>query len=283
MIGLTKTTIRQRFNRIAKQYACASVLPSEILQRLLARFDIMKINPDRLLDFGAREGAARQGLRQRFPKASIVSYECSECLLHQFSRRWYQRAAPRVCGSYEQLPFKDRTFEVIFSNLTLHWLNDLPLLLREWHRLLKPGGLLLFSTFGPDTLKELRTSFAAHSQYSHIHDFMDMHDIGDALIRAHFENPVMDMEYIQMRYQGISELFQDLKSMGATNARLDRRKGLMGKEQWQRIKQDYFERWGLLEKSVPATAEIIYGHAWMPATFREEGEIRVPLSSIAYR
>lgn len=280
---LSKSTIRRHFNRAAQQYAEAAFLQNEVLQRVATRFDVMKIDPKHVLDFGARVGASRPLLQSRFPKTTIIAYECSEGLLQQVPRRWYQRALPNVCGDYEQLPFANHSFDVIFSNLTLHWVNDLPHLLREFYRVLIPGGLLLFTMVGPDTLKELRAAFAAHSRDVHLHRFIDMHDVGDELMKAHFQNPVMDMEYLQMRYDTVLHLLQDLKATGVTNARLDRARGLMGKTRWNAMLQEYADRFSSLEAGVTATVEIIYGHAWMPSALEVEGEVRVPVSSLFKR
>lgn len=283
MTLLSKATLKRHFNRAAKSYAQSAVLQREVLQRLIARFDFMKMNPSSILDCGARCGMSTQVLRERFPKAKVVAYDYGEGFLNQFQKSWYQRHSPRVCGDYTNLAFRDRQFDVVFSNLTLHWANDLKQILQEFYRILKPHGLLLFSTVGPDTLKELRASFADESSAIHIHSFVDMHDIGDLLIKTHFLDPVMDMEYLQIRYDSVSHLVNDLKATGATNARLDRRNGLMGKTKWQAVHDTYQARWSLIDGVIPATVEIIYGHAWLPETpdlakVNAQGEVHVPVS-----
>jgi malonyl-CoA O-methyltransferase len=146
--------------------------------------------------------------------------------------------------------------------LAIQWCNDLDQAFRELHRVMRPEGLLMFSTFGPDTLKELRAATSADQNHTHVSRFMDMHDIGDALVRAGFAAPVMDVERITLTYDDVRDLMRDLKAVGANNATEGRRRGLEGKSFLQRLAQGYerFRRDGKL----PATYEVVYGHAWKP-------------------
>ncbi len=165
----------------------------------------------------------------------------------------------------------------------LHWLIDLVPFFRECRRVLKADGLLLFTMVGPNTLMELRQCFSAMGSNNHIHRFIDMHDIGDALIQCGLMDPVMDMENVTMTYSSTATLFKDLKATGAHNARMDRQRGLMGKQQWHKMLQHYesYREHNVL----PATYEIIYGHAWAPQhsgleRVNSEGEVYIPVSGI---
>jgi malonyl-CoA O-methyltransferase len=144
----------------------------------------------------------------------------------------------------------------------MQWCNDLPATFVELHRVIKVDGLLMFSTFGPDTLKELRMAFNGVDKHNHLNRFTDMHDIGDMLIHSGFAEPVMDMEYLTMTYDDVRGVFQDLKSIGAHNTTVGRSRGLMGKDTWGRIVENY-ERLRSNGK-LPATFEVVYGHAWKP-------------------
>ena len=162
----------------------------------------------------------------------------------------------------EQMPFKDSCTGLVWSNLTLQWCNDIKQTFSEVHRVLQTGGLFMFSTFGPDTLKELRHAFGKIDSYSHVNRFMDMHDVGDILVHCGFATPVMDMEYITLTYDDPISVMRDLKAIGAHNATAGRRRGLSGKTSWQTA----LNRYETLRNGgkLPATFEVIYGHAWKP-------------------
>jgi malonyl-CoA O-methyltransferase len=162
---------------------------------------------------------------------------------------------------------------MVWSNLALQWVNDPPRTFAEMRRVLMPGGLLMFSTFGPDTLKELRQTFGTLDGHAHVNRFLDMHDIGDALMRAGFAAPVMDMEKVTLTYDDLAGLMRDLKALGAHNANQGRGRGLLGKSAWQRLQQQYeaLRRDGKL----PATYEVVYGHAWKGEKKPAPGEAQV--------
>ena len=168
----------------------------------------------------------------------------------------------QLCGDIEALPLAANSVEMVWSNLAVQWCNDLPATFVELHRVLKVDGLLMFSTFGPDTLKELRQAFNGVDQHNHLNRFADMHDIGDMLVHSGFAEPVMDMEYITLTYADVRSVLQDLKTIGAHNATAGRGQGLMGKNAWARLIENY-ERLRSNGK-LPATFEVVYGHAWKP-------------------
>jgi malonyl-CoA O-methyltransferase len=156
------------------------------------------------------------------------------------------------------LPLADASLDLVWSNLMLHWLDDPLPAFHEMHRVLEVDGLLMFSTFGPDTLKELRNSFG--DGYVHTQRFGDMHDFGDMLIECGFADPVMDMEVLTMTYASLDDLFRDLRQSGAACAMQARRHGLMGRAAWQEMRKAYEQL--ARDGRLPATFEVIYGHAW---------------------
>jgi malonyl-CoA O-methyltransferase len=165
-----------------------------------------------------------------------------------------------VCADAAVLPFDGVAFDLLFSNLAFQWLNDLPRAFAEMRRVLRVGGLITFTTFGPDTLKELRAAFARVDGHTHVNRFVDMHDIGDMLVAAGFADPVMDMETITVTYPTPRALMLDLKAIGATNATRGRPRGLTGR---QRIARVYAQLDKLVrDGKLPATYEVVYGHAW---------------------
>ena len=177
---------------------------------------------------------------------------------------WWQRLRQPVkliTGDAESLPLADASVDLLFSNLAVQWCLDLDQTFREFKRVLKPGGLLMFTTFGPDTLKELRSCWSQVDGYTHVNNFIDMHDIGDALIRSSFAEPVMDMELLTMTYSDVPGLMRDLKSVGAHNVTRGRSRKLTGKGRLQQVIDAYeqFRSDGVL----PASYEVVYGHAWI--------------------
>jgi len=264
-----KLRVRRSFDRAAASYDEAAVLQREICQRMLERLDYIKLRPERILDAGSGTGWGTRRLIQRFPDAQTIALDIATGMLQASRGRsgWWQKLFGgsrqiQICGDIEALPLAANSVGMVWSNLTLQWCNDLPALFAGLHRVLKTDGLLMFSTFGPDTLRELRQAFSGVDRHSHLNRFTDMHDIGDMLVHSGFADPVMDMEYLTLTYDDVRGVLQDLKSIGAHNATAGRGQGLMGKTAWRQLVENYerLRRDGKL----PATFEVVYGHAWKP-------------------
>jgi malonyl-CoA O-methyltransferase len=274
MNSALKLAIRRSFEHAAARYDDSAFLQQEIARRLDERLEVMKLAPMRLLDAGCGTGFALPLLNRRYPKAAQFGLDLAHTMLIQARRRLprpslLERAgalfsgsgAPLACGDMASLPFGHDSFDLVWSSLALQWLDNPEIAFREMRRVLRPGGLFLFASFGPDTLKELRTAFAGLDGYGHVNRFIDMHDLGDALVHAGFANPVMEMEYITLTYDDVRGLLRDLKGIGAHTVLEGRREGLMGRAEWRRLTENYerFRREGRL----PATYEVVYGHAWV--------------------
>jgi len=265
--------VRRAFDRAADTYQQAAVLQNEVCRRLLEKLQMVKISPQMILDAGTGTGSAVPALFARYKKAQLVTFDLSENMLHKAAKHGgFLRSPQAVCGDIEQLPFADNSFDLVFSSLSMQWCNDLNAALLEAKRVLKPGGLFMFTTFGPDTLKELRHCWAQVDAANHVNQFIDMHDIGDALLADGFAEPVMEAEVLTVTYQSVDALMHDLKAIGAnvtsTAATMDTAgkplkqsvKGLGGKSVLQTVRQNYEKyRQGEL---LPASYEVIYGHAW---------------------
>jgi len=257
--------VRRAFDRAADSYDQFAVLQNEVCKRLLEKLEIVKITPEFILDAGAGTGRAVPSLFERYKKANLVALDLSEKMLNKTGRYGsFLRSPHLVCADIEQLPFADNSFDLVFSSLSMQWCNDLNNALLEARRVLKPGGLFVFSTFGPDTLKELRYSWSKVDEASHVNQFIDMHDIGDALLQDGFAEPVMEAEVITVTYHSVDEIMHDLKAIGANvTAEIQRnqqKKGLTGKSALHTVRMAYeqFRQNNVL----PASYEIIYGHAW---------------------
>lgn len=268
-----KARVRQRFSQAAERYDAAAVLQNEVSERMASRLEYIKFLPETILDAGSGTGFSQAKLAQYYPKSRRIELDLSAEML-AYSRAKKQQNAGifaklrrkpgnYICADLESLPLASESVDLFWSNLAIQWLHTPDLAFQEAHRVLKTGGLLMFSTLGVDTLHELRAAFSAVDSRPHVNQFIDMHDLGDALLRAGFAEPVMDMEKIILTYQDLKALMRDLKDIGANNALGGRARGLMGKSTWQKIEQTYeqFRREGRL----PSTYEVIYGHAWKQA------------------
>lgn len=269
---------------VSEKYREEAEIFHVIADRLLERLHFIRLNPLRIVDFGARMGYTTKALSEHYKKTDIISLDFSVSLLNR-ARDSIQSNSPKMLAAeYTLLPFADQSVDLIFSNLAFQWSLNLQKTLRECNRILKPGGFLLFNTVGPDTLQELRTSFSDNKR--HVHHFYDMHDIGDILTHLNFVDPVMDVERLTVLYSSVLQLIADLKSMGAHNAAQDRSRGLMGKSQWQKMLKAY-EKWRDENHAIPATIEVIYGHAFRSKVTssqrKEEQEILIPFNHIKRR
>lgn len=260
---LDKRRAAAAFSRAARTYERHAALQSAVGARLLERLDLVRIAPARVLDAGAGTGTFARALERRYRNAAVLALDIAPGMLAEARRRrrWRSRCG-FVCGDVEQLPLAAASFGLAFSNLVLQWCAELDTALAELRRVLSPGGLLMFSTLGPDTLRELRAAWRAVDAATHVHAFIDMHDVGDALIRAGFSGPVLDVEHFTLTYTDVRGLIDDLRALGAANAAAGRPRALTGKGAWRRFVEAYeaYRRDGRL----PATYEVIYGHAWVP-------------------
>jgi malonyl-CoA O-methyltransferase len=266
--SLEPSAVGASFDRAARDYDAAAFLQKEVGERLLERLDLMANVPVRVLDVGCGTGRPTRELQKRYPKAEIIGADLAPGMLKMAAKKqpllsvWRGKGARFVCAEASQLPFADASCELIYASLILQWCEDLDATLLEWRRLLKPHGLLLFSTLGPDTLKELRAAWSSVDGYNHVNRFLDMHDVGDALIRAGFVEPVMDVEHITLTYEHATGLMRDLKSIGAHNVTAGRRRGLMGRGRLKAF-GDAYEKFRSAGR-LPATYEVVYGTAWAP-------------------
>ena len=279
--SIDNQAVAKALEAAAKTYKKGEEIPHAIADRLLERLDFIHLNPLQVVDFGARTGYTTRALLKHYEKADIISFDFSVSLLNQAENGFQEHLPKMLVAEYTLLPFADQSVDLIFSNLTFQWSLNLQQTLQECRRILRPGGLLLFSTVGPDTLKELRASFSDEKR--HVHSFYDMHDIGDMLTYLHFIHPVMDMEYLTVRYSSVLQLMADLKAIGAHNAAQDRSRGLMGKNQWQQMLKTY-EKWRDESRAVPVTIEVIYSHAFgsevVSSKIDQEQKILIPAGNI---
>lgn len=263
--------VRHSFAQIAANYGTGDFFAREIDRRMQERLDFVRVEPTRVLDLGCSRGASLPALAARYPVAQQLALDLVPEMLAGLRparpawQRWIGVGAANgvmpLVADAAQLPILSRSTDLIWSNLLLHWLEDPLPALAEAHRVLDLGGLLMFSTLGPDTLKELRSVFA--DGYAHTQRFIDMHDLGDMLVGCGFADPVMDMEVVKLTYDSFDDLLRELQSAGSSCAMKARRHGLTGRGAWRKARAAYEN---LRENGkLPATFEVVYGHAWKAA------------------
>ena len=279
---IDKARARRSFDRAAPGYDAVAVLQREIGSRLLERLDYVRLSPKTILDLGCGTGQAIAPLMRRYPKARVIALDFAPRMLRLARRRgtWLRRPWC-LCADVEALPLAHGSVDLIVSNAALQWCNDLDATFRDLRRVLSPGGLLMFTSFGPDTLMELRAAWARVDSDVHVSPFADMHDLGDGLVRAQFADPVMDAERLTLTYTQVGDLMRDLKVLGASNAATARPRGLTGRRRLAAVEAAY-EAWRR-DGRLPATYEVVYGHAWAPLQREVEGGIAIPVSAIARR
>lgn len=288
LLSLDKHGLRQSFARAAATYDTAAVLQREIADRLLSRLDVVRLQPRTVLDIGCGTGYDLRRLSRRYPRARVLGLDIAETMARRARRhaglwRTLTGRSLFVCGDAERLPAAAASMDLVVSNLALQWCAA-EAVFAEVRRVLRPGGLFMFSTFGPDTLRELRAAWRAVDSAPHVHAFVDMHDLGDMLVRNGFADPVMDMEMFTLTYPGALEVMRDIKQLGAHNVALARARGLTGKARFARFRAAYEAQ--ARAGKIPASYEAVYGHAWAPeagAAAGPAGTAVIPVERIGRR
>jgi len=275
---LDRAGLRAAFDRASAGYETAARLQARVSTELLERLTAFDFAPHVVLDLGAGTGRATRELKRRYPRALVIALDLSPGMLREARRHqglW--RRFARVCGDALRLPLAAASVDLVFSSLVLQWCEPLGQALAEVRRVLKPGGFFAFSTFGPDTLNELRAAWARADGLTHVNRFLDMHDVGDAITRSGLAEPVLDVDRVELGYPDTLTLMRDLKAIGAHNVTAGRPRTLLGKARLQRMTEAYETfRQG---DALPATYEVIYGASWgaagRPAAATHAGEVLI--------
>ena len=280
MHELDQIQLRRAYDRVASAYDEADFFGAEIRDRLFERLDFISLQPKMLLDLGAGTGAAARQLQTRFTDTLIIGLDGSEAMLANSDK-----PGTEVCADSHRIPLADASIDIVISNLMLPACAVPEMVFSEVRRVLRNPGLFLFSTLGPDTLKEIRRAWSQIDDAPHVHTFADMHNVGDALVKAGFREPVMDTEILTVTYADINKLITDLRAVAGTNFAAQRRRGLTSPRHWARfIDELYASRDSAGRFSV--SLEVVTGQAWtgnpeigVPLT---DGEARFPLSQLKY-
>ncbi len=274
---LDQQLVRRHFGHAAGSYERHDALQREVQAALLERLEFYLETPERVVDVGAGTGRGTALLKQKYPKAEVIAIDLALPML-QAAKQHNSWLKPfrRVCAEATALPLADHSVDVLHSNLCFQWVDDLPALFGECMRVLKPGGFMAFSSFGPDTLKELRAAWAEADQQPHVGRFLDMHDVGDAMLNAGLRDPVLDVFRYTLTYSEPRKLLEELQGLGATNADRARARGLTGKARYQRMLAAYETK--RVDGRIPASWEVVSAHAWGPPVGQPR---RVPGGEVA--
>lgn len=261
---LAPPTVARAFDRASARYEAAAGLQARVRDQLLERLDELKPPRDAraVIDVGAGTGAATAALRDRFRKATVVAVDLAPGMLREAARhqRLFRRF-DRVLADAGRLPFAPHSVDVAFSSLMLQWFDDPAVAFAELAQVLRPGGLLIFSSFGPDTLRELRDAWqVADPQGVHVNRFVDVHDLGSALQRTGFAEPVLDVDRLRLPQADVRSLLHGLKAIGAHNVNAGRARALTGRRRFRAMVEAYESR--RTPQGLPVTWEIVYGIAW---------------------
>lgn len=287
-----KQRVAASFGAAAQSYDDVAVLQRQTADELLDRLSLIKCQPQTIVDLGAGTGRNLPLLKQRYPSARLLAVDIAPAMLKQSRQRmrhgvkrfWPDKSVQFLAGDAEALPLARNSVDLLYANLALQWC-DLTAAFNEIQRVLKPGGLLMFTTLGPDTLQELRLSWAAVDAYPHINQFLDMHDVAEAMQQSGLQDAVLDVDRHQLGYPDAMQMMRDLKLLGARNQLPGRRKGLTGKQALKNMLAAA-EQFRLADGQLPATYEVIYGHAWgaeQHQTVSADGSIRVSLDQLTRR
>jgi malonyl-CoA O-methyltransferase len=284
--SLDRRALARSFDRAGAGYEAAAQLQQQVRAELLERLQYFALEPQAILDLGAGTCQGAVALRRRFARARVIALDISSGMLRASPRPgWPRRRFERVCADAYALPLATRSLDLVYSNLMLQWCDRPELVFRELARVLKPGALLVFSSFGPDTLKELRLAWESVDHGIHVSQFPDMPQLGDAMMHAGLVEPVMDVEPHGLLYPDVYALMRELKRIGARNAASQRSRGLTGRDRLQRMISAYEQR--RTAAGVPATFEVIFGAAFGPAAdaggrgdVASPGGYTVPLASL---
>ena len=256
---LEPSLVRRAFDRASATFDTYSAVHAELRSRLLDRLEVVRLRPAVVVDVGAGTGHGARALQDRYRAAHVLAVDISRRMLEQARRQQrFLRRFARVAADAHRLSLKSASVDLLFSNLMLQWCADPDQVLGEFARVLKPAGLLTFTTLGPDSLRELRSAWGGDCV--HVHRFIDMHDLGDALMRAGFAEPVMDTERLTITYRDADALLRELKGSGSTNIALGRRRGLQSRRLHEQARASYANA----NPAAPlrVTLEVVYGHAW---------------------
>jgi malonyl-CoA O-methyltransferase len=273
---------RRQFERVAAGFGAAAFIHDETRRRLLERLEFCRIAPRTLVDLGSGHAAAARVLAASYPAARVLALDSSPAMVE--AGRADDGGYQSVLADAQRLPLADLSAALLFANLLLPWCRP-EAVFAEAARVLEPGGLALFSTLGPDSFKEIRHAWAGVDDAIHVHGCIDMHDLGDLAVASGLEEPVLDVDRIEVSYPDVGALVTDLRTAGAMNVAAGRRRGLTGRERWHQFERRLMNLGR--DGRIVITLELVFVQAWGstgPRSLRgRNGEVAVPIARLQRR
>lgn len=274
--------VRRRFDRASEHFSEADFVHRTSFAGLIERLSPVVIDAARILDLGAASGHGSRQLAKTFRKSRVISFDLSGGMLKVAKKKKpILTKLTELQGDAMRIPLQTGSIDLVFANLLLPWISDLPACLAEIARVLKMGGVFAFATLGPDSLKELRDAWSGVDDEQHLNYFPDMHDVGDALVRAGLTDPVLDVDYLSVTYRNCASLYRDLTASGARNSLADRRKTLTGKNRFDAMEEALIG--GRQDADLTLKLELVFGHAWGAGPRPIAGEYHLDPASITRR
>lgn len=280
--ALRRRDVQRRFDRVARQFDQADFVYRHAARGLFDRLSPVQIEASHILDLGSATGRDHRMLAKRFRTVLVIGLDSSLEMLRlaRRRRRWFSRSAV-VQADAENLPFADGSLDLVYANLLLPWIDDLPACFAEIARVLRKNGLFVFSTLGPDSFQELRLAWGEALSATRVRRFPDMHDVGDRLVRSGLRDPVLDVDVLSLQYRDADRLFADLRRSGAGNSLQQRERALAGKTRFRSFRERLAN--GAKQQPFTVTLELVYGHAWGGGPSLAAGEVRFDAGSIGRR
>ena len=274
--------MRRRFDRAARNFENADFVHRQAFTGLMDRMSPLVITPQKILDLGAGTGRSSRALQKAYPRGRVVSLDLSAGMLRiaRDRKRFFSKSS-EVRADAVQLPFHTGSFDFVCANLLLPWIDDLPACFSEVARVLTKGGVFTFATLGPDSFAEIRRAWSGVDPDAPVRMFPDMHDVGDALMKAGLSEPVLDVDLLKVTYKDTATLYRDLDACAARNCLADRRRTLTGKDRFGRVEEAL--RAGASDGALGITLELVFGHVWGTGRQQKEGEFRFDPAEITLR
>lgn len=274
--------MQRRFDRAAADFPRADFVHRHAADGMLERMSPMLVDVGHILDAGAANGAASRALAKRFRGSRVISLDASLPMLRQARQSRSRFSRIREVQADAMLPpLKTGSVDLVFANMLLPWIDDIPALFGSVARVLRKGGLFVFSSLGPDSLAELREAWQSVDDDEHVITFSDMHEIGDALVKYGLREPVLDVDWLTVTYDDLPSLFADLTATGSRNTLRGRRRTLAGRRTFERLRDKLSHRFGGGPLELPL--ELVFGHAWGGGPPMAPGEYALDVARIGRR
>jgi malonyl-CoA O-methyltransferase len=274
--------VQRRFDRAAATFDQFDFVHTVTRNGLFDRLEPMLVEAGTIVDLGCATGTASKMLAKRFRGARVIGVDQAPAMLQAaVSKQSWRSRCSFVQADAATLPLADQSVDVVFCNQLLPWVNDVPAVFVEVNRVLRSNGLFLFASLGPDSFAELRRAWSSVDRSAHVLPFADMHNIGDAAVRAGLSDPVLDIDRLTVTYEDPATLFRDLTGSGARNSLAERSRSLTGKNCFAAMREALQNIHS--GQGIELDLELVFGHCWGSGPRAQGGEFRIDPQRIGRR